>query len=178
MNYKRIYEQIVSRGKKRILEGYKERHHVIPRCIGGSDDPENLVDLTPEEHYVCHQLLVKIHPEHPRLVHAIVMMSGNKRGSNKLYGWHKKLASLPRTPHYEITCIGCGCVILRTKYHALKKKYPTRWCSRKCKDAHGNVVKVCMCCGSLFTSKRHKNRTFCTNSCYWSFKRENKIFNM
>ena len=27
--------------------------------MGGTDDEENLVELTPEEHYVAHQLLVK-----------------------------------------------------------------------------------------------------------------------
>jgi 5-methylcytosine-specific restriction endonuclease McrA len=61
MNYKKIYERIIDRARSRDLLSYKERHHIIPRCLGGSDDISNLVDLTPEEHYVCHQLLVKIH---------------------------------------------------------------------------------------------------------------------
>jgi len=29
--------------------------------MGGSDDKSNLVDLTPEEHFLAHQLLLKIH---------------------------------------------------------------------------------------------------------------------
>jgi len=36
---------------------YYERHHIIPRSLGGSDKNENIILLTPEEHYECHGLL-------------------------------------------------------------------------------------------------------------------------
>ena len=39
---------------------YWEKHHIIPRCIGGSDKKENLVWLTAREHYIAHWLLTKI----------------------------------------------------------------------------------------------------------------------
>ena len=52
MNYKRIHNNIIERAKNRTLKGYKERHHIVPRCMGGTDEPENLVELTPEEHFV------------------------------------------------------------------------------------------------------------------------------
>ena len=55
MDYKKIYQQIIDRARSRSITGYKETHHIIPRCLGGTDDPMNLVDLTPEEHYVAHQ---------------------------------------------------------------------------------------------------------------------------
>jgi hypothetical protein len=55
----------------------------------GSDDPSNLVNLTPEEHYVAHQLLVKIFPNNSKLINAAMMMIPN-RPSNKLYGWLRK----------------------------------------------------------------------------------------
>ena len=61
--------------------------------MGGSDDIKNIAVLTAEEHYVAHQLLVKIYPEVPKLVYAARMMTvssiKNKR-SNKVYGWLKK----------------------------------------------------------------------------------------
>jgi hypothetical protein len=44
MNYLKIYNDIVDRSKNRVLEGYKERHHIIPRCVGGTNDKSNLVD--------------------------------------------------------------------------------------------------------------------------------------
>jgi hypothetical protein len=39
---------------------YVEKHHIIPRCIGGSDHRENIVSLTAREHFVCHLLLTKM----------------------------------------------------------------------------------------------------------------------
>lgn len=60
--------------------------------MNGSDTEENLVELTPEEHYVAHQLLVKIYPENKTLIHAAVMMIPN-RPSNKLYGWLRRKLS-------------------------------------------------------------------------------------
>lgn len=33
------------------------KHHIIPRHAGGTDDPSNLVDLTPAEHAEAHRLL-------------------------------------------------------------------------------------------------------------------------
>jgi hypothetical protein len=94
MNYQRIYDSLINRAKERELEGYVERHHVVPRCIGGSDDEENIVSLTPEEHFVAHILLVKIHPEHPKLIFAANMMGLNSNGkrpnNRKIYGWLRR----------------------------------------------------------------------------------------
>jgi len=92
MDYKKIYQQLIDRARSRSITGYKETHHIIPRCLGGTDDPMNLVDLTPEEHYVAHQLLVKIHTNNGRLLYAAVMMCSN-RINNKLYGWLRRRLS-------------------------------------------------------------------------------------
>lgn len=89
MNYRKIYEDIIHRATNRIIEGYTEIHHITPRCVGGSDEKDNLVELTPEEHYIAHQLLVKMYPEEPKLVYAAMMMRPN-RPSNKIYGWLKR----------------------------------------------------------------------------------------
>jgi hypothetical protein len=93
LNYKRIYESLIERGRNRKLFGYKEVHHIIPRCIGGSDDKSNLVELTPEEHYLAHQLLIRIYPKNEKLVYSAHRMCSN-RPSNKLYGWLRKRHSV------------------------------------------------------------------------------------
>lgn len=94
MNYQRIYNTIIERGKKRNLLEYAEEHHIVPRCLGGTNDSSNLVDLTAEEHYVCHQLLVKIYPDNIKLVTAAMFMTAggkeNRRSNNKTYGWLKR----------------------------------------------------------------------------------------
>ena len=53
---------IVSRAQTRTLaeNTYTERHHVVPRCLGGSNDPENIAVLTAREHFICHRLLVNM----------------------------------------------------------------------------------------------------------------------
>ncbi len=35
----------------------KHKHHIIPKYMGGTDDPSNLVELTVEEHAEAHRLL-------------------------------------------------------------------------------------------------------------------------
>lgn len=89
MNYLRIYDSLIARGRNRDLQGYYETHHIVPKCLGGSDDISNLVRLTPEEHYLCHQLLVKIYPHNAKLVYAALIMTSS-RPSNKLYGWIRR----------------------------------------------------------------------------------------
>lgn len=89
MKYEAHYARLIERARKRVLTGYAERHHVVPRCMGGGDEPCNLVDLTPEEHYVAHQLLVKMHPGIARLVFAAMFMSKQCTG-NKPYGWLRR----------------------------------------------------------------------------------------
>jgi len=39
----------------------KHKHHIIPKHMGGSDDPSNLVELTVEEHAEAHRLLWEKH---------------------------------------------------------------------------------------------------------------------
>jgi hypothetical protein len=94
MNYEKHYNLLIERAKSRLLEGYSEKHHIIPRCMGGSDDPDNLVRLTPEEHYVAHQLLIKIYPDVHGLVYAAHMMTVSSKDTrdrnNKKYGWLKR----------------------------------------------------------------------------------------
>lgn len=94
MEYSKHYNLLIERARTRVPpEGYIERHHVIPRCLGGSDDESNLVALTPEEHYLAHLLLVKIHPENRSLVYAANKMTVSSKDvprNNKRYGWIKR----------------------------------------------------------------------------------------
>ena len=58
--YTQWYTTITKRAKTRHLKTYTESHHIVPRSLGGSDEPDNLVNLTAREHFVCHWLLVKM----------------------------------------------------------------------------------------------------------------------
>lgn len=49
---------------------YSERHHIIPRCLGGTDDEDNLIYLTYREHFIAHKMLAEENPEDEKLVYA------------------------------------------------------------------------------------------------------------
>ena len=93
MDYGKHYARLIERARARVLSGYSERHHIMPRCMGGDNSPGNIVRLTPEEHYVAHQLLVKMYPKHRGLIWAAVCMSNGPQKAerkNKLYGWLRR----------------------------------------------------------------------------------------
>jgi hypothetical protein len=91
MNYQRHYDALIERARCREVFGYVERHHVVPKCMGGSDDKSNLVPLTPEEHFVAHQLLIRIYPEVKGLAIAVWRMTFGKHHENsKRYGWLRR----------------------------------------------------------------------------------------
>lgn len=85
MNYEKIYNQIVERAKNRVLDCYTESHHIIPRCMGGGDEKENLVNLTAREHFICHRLLVQIHPSNNKLKFALWAMCNMKSKRQSRY---------------------------------------------------------------------------------------------
>jgi hypothetical protein len=62
MDYKKIYNELMSSRKDRELKDDEqyEKHHIIPKCMGGSDKKDNIVRLTYREHFLAHMLLVKI----------------------------------------------------------------------------------------------------------------------
>jgi hypothetical protein len=79
LNYSDAYDRLMERARNRLLHEdiYRERHHVEPRSIGGTDEPSNIVDLTGKEHFVAHWLLTKFKTgsERIKMLHAFGMMS-------------------------------------------------------------------------------------------------------
>ncbi|MCK9154745.1 MAG: HNH endonuclease [Paludibacteraceae bacterium] len=92
MNYKKLYDQyslyVKSTNRKKGLGVYYEKHHVIPKCIGGSDNNENLVLLTAREHFLAHFLLTKIYKNDQifyKLVKAFNIMNADNQGGNRYF---------------------------------------------------------------------------------------------
>ena len=65
MDYQKIYNDIITKRQNDPFIGYTEKHHILPRSLGGSNSLENLVALSAREHFICHLLLTKIHKNHP-----------------------------------------------------------------------------------------------------------------
>lgn len=53
------YYNIINNACQRKSSGYIERHHIIPRSLGGNNSKYNIAPLTAREHYICHLLLTK-----------------------------------------------------------------------------------------------------------------------
>jgi len=82
MNLLRLYNGIINKAKsenRRRGEIYYERHHILPRSMGGTDQKDNLVLLTAKEHFVVHHLLWRIHRNIPMAL-AFSNMQGTKSG--------------------------------------------------------------------------------------------------
>lgn len=56
-----------ARDNKKNNNEYQELHHIIPKCLNGTDDKENLVYLYPQEHYYAHKLLALENPSNQGL---------------------------------------------------------------------------------------------------------------
>lgn len=55
------YFRIINNAKQRKLQKalYYERHHIIPRSLGGDNSYDNIATLTAREHFIVHLLLPK-----------------------------------------------------------------------------------------------------------------------
>lgn len=181
MNYKQIYINLINRAKNRLIEGYTESHHIIPRCMGGTDHPSNLVNLTPEEHYTAHLLLVKIYPNNKKLVKAAAMMIPS-RPSNKMYGWlRRKLSETQKELQSGSGNSQFGTKWVHNKELKISKKIPIKeslasgwelgrvinW--ETSKIANRLIYDSCPECGTL----KNNFKKFCSHSC--STKYNNKI---
>lgn len=96
MNYQLHYDRLIERARSRMKpDGYTERHHVLPRYLGGGNESNNLVHLTAREHYIAHLLWAKI-TDHEKAWLAVGRMAGGdrKRLNSKLYEI-AKIKSLP-----------------------------------------------------------------------------------
>lgn len=110
MNYRQIYNNIISRAKQELNLGlrikrkkdnldyvYYEGHHIIPKCVGGEGSSknwyhDNIVPLTPKEHFLAHKLLLELYPNHAGVIQSFCYLCRlNKKTSSRVY---QKLRSI------------------------------------------------------------------------------------
>ena len=84
MNYSSLYTRLIERAKSecrvRSVGTYYEAHHIVPKCMGGTDDPSNIVLLTAKEHFVAHRVLIRVYPGDSKIAYAYIMMCRMNNG--------------------------------------------------------------------------------------------------
>lgn len=99
MDYKKHYNLLIETRKDRnLLDGeYYETHHIIPKSMGGNNEPSNLIRLTAREHFIAHWLLWRIHQnaEMAFAFYCLTNMSKNQKVKSSRVYEESKLARRP-----------------------------------------------------------------------------------
>jgi len=110
MDYKKIYDQLCYRSQSRTWKKWEyEKHHIVPKSLGGANAKSNIAILTPREHALVHLLLVKFLSGHDKakMIFALKSMIGfrNKHRnqlSTQQYDLLRKAYSIQcQTPEYS-----------------------------------------------------------------------------
>lgn len=93
--YQRWYDELMDRAGRRLIPAcYTERHHIVPKSLGGPDDACNLVTLTYREHFIAHWLLTKfkVGGELRKMQRALFAMTLSSSGRPIAAGWQFEAA--------------------------------------------------------------------------------------
>lgn len=169
MDYQKHYNLLCERAKNRTITDYTERHHIVPKCLGGSNDKENLVFLTPEEHYVAHQLLTKIYPNHRGLVWAAIQMTGHSKTeqrNNKLYGWlRRKYSYLAKQRTGEQNGSFGKYWYHNPETEEVVKCSPEEVPNGFIRGRTISEIMVCSNCGKEFRKEKKSKKKYCSYEC-------------
>jgi hypothetical protein len=99
------YYNIIQHAQTRLLpdDVYIEKHHIIPRSLGGNNSKSNIVNLTAREHFICHLLLTKMNVGNAmyKMIHALNMITNVKNigkgryiPSSRMYEYVRKYHNL------------------------------------------------------------------------------------
>lgn len=98
------YKELIANAQKRVgdCDTYYERHHILPKSLGGKNTKDNLVNLTAKEHFIAHALLVRMvsGDSKRKMAYAFNCMAlingveqSNRKISSRLFEYNKKIIS-------------------------------------------------------------------------------------
>jgi hypothetical protein len=119
MNYQYIYDCLIKKSKLENRQKntgiYYEQHHIVPRCLGGTEDKENLILLTAREHFIAHKLLCEIYPNNKGLRLAVWIFV-NKMQSYTLHrNYRISSREYEQAKHDMINCLSNRIVSKETR---------------------------------------------------------------
>lgn len=94
MDYLKIYKSFIDdrlqkQGNLVKSNSYFEKHHILPKSLGGKDIKSNIVCLSPEDHFFAHILLAKIYGG--KMMRALFAMANFKNTHRDNYNFKKRM---------------------------------------------------------------------------------------
>lgn len=137
--YSKWYYAIVNKAKNRQLLDYREKHHIIPKSLGGDNSAENLVNLTAREHFICHLLLPKmvdsVHKS--KMLYALWTMS-NQENHNQQTKRYKPTARMYEQIRRMVSLHNSGAGHSKAKVYEITEpngtKHVVNYLKQFCKD--------------------------------------------
>lgn len=81
---------------REFIKGVHEKHHILPKSLGGSNERSNIVCLTYREHFIAHWLLTKFvkTTDKKKMLHALWRMTGKSKfhEGKIIYSWQYSIA--------------------------------------------------------------------------------------
>lgn len=83
--YKKTYDSLITKCLSTNYDPsiYLEVHHIVPKCMGGTNEKSNLVSMTTREHIIAHMLLARIYPDEYKLIFAVNCILDTRNFSEK-----------------------------------------------------------------------------------------------
>jgi len=180
MNYQAAYNRLITYRQEHPAQGYTERHHIIMRSMGGSDDSTNLVVLTGREHWIAHLLLHKIH-RNSQTAHACHMMAMRceERGipyvrNSRMYEKIRKECAKLCSIRMKVSQSGkgnsqygthwiCNTELQENKKISKDADIPTGWTLGRILPKRTNHEYTCNHCQKIFI--HNKRIKYCCKSC-------------
>lgn len=137
--YRRWYFKICDRARERFRIASIERHHVLPKSLGGTRAGSNLVSLTYREHYVVHWLITKftVGQARKKMCHALWALTRRKDGGRVLTSSQYERARLAHRSMLIGNQYALGCHLTDSRKEALRAFHTGRPKSQEHKDKIG-----------------------------------------
>lgn len=121
------YIFFIEKCRKMSFTGYTEKHHVIPKSFGGTDDSTNIIKLSARHHYVAHLLLMRA-TKNKKMIKAVHrMVFGKNKNIKRDYKITSKMYSILRQHHSEIvSSYSKDTVLARQIYTKELKRIPKK----------------------------------------------------
>jgi len=130
MDYIKLYDRLIDKARKedrfKRKDGpYYEKHHIIPVCIGGNNNKENIVLLKPKEHYMAHKILCSIYPQSNSLRYAFWLMINAKSKGQQRYKTSSRIYEIEKLRFIEMQKEN-----IKDKPHSLKNPEMIKKCTQ------------------------------------------------